>query len=156
MAPALIQVEAHPYHAQDQLRERFAPLGTKIESWYPLGHGDAGLLNEAIFKRLAIKYGKSPAQIILRWHIQKGNIVFPGSQNPDHIRENIAIFDFALTDEEWLKLLNWMVARNTTPHPWLNRKRPSSIFTQQIKGLVNTCLLLVVLSFCPHFKILFL
>lgn len=104
MAPALIQVEAHPYHAQDQLRERFAPLGTKIESWYPLGHGDAGLLNEAIFKRLAVKYGKSPAQIIMRWHIQKGNVVFPGSQNPDHIRENIAIFDFALTDEEMAEI----------------------------------------------------
>lgn len=98
--PAVIQVECHPYFPQDKLREKLAPYGTAIESWFPLGHGDKTLLEEKVFTSLAEKYHKSNAQIILRWHIQKGNIVFPMSMNVDHLRQNIDIFDFALTDEE--------------------------------------------------------
>ena len=71
-----------------------------IQAWYPLGHGDSALLEEAVFTKLAEKYGKSNAQIILRWHIQAGNIVIPGSKNPEHIRANFELFDFALTDAE--------------------------------------------------------
>lgn len=98
--PAALQVECHPYYQQEQLKHRIAPYGTAIESWYPIGHGDAGLLNEPVFCLLAEKYGKTAVQIILRWHIQRGNIVFPRSVNPQHIRENIDIFDFELTDKE--------------------------------------------------------
>lgn len=98
--PSIIQVECHPYFPQDELRAKLAPYNTHIESWFPLGHGDKALLEEKIFSALAAKYHKSNAQIILRWHIQKGNIVFPMSRNPDHIRENLDIFDFALTQEE--------------------------------------------------------
>jgi diketogulonate reductase-like aldo/keto reductase len=100
ITPAVMQVELHPYYQQQALKDKMKPFGTKFESWYPLGHGDAGLLNEPIFTELAEKYGKTNAQIILRWHIQTGHIVFPKSTNPQHIKDNINIFDFELTPEE--------------------------------------------------------
>jgi diketogulonate reductase-like aldo/keto reductase len=98
--PALIQVECHPYWNQDDLRKKLKKYGTLIESWYPIGHGDKGLIEEPIFTKLAKKYNKTNVQVILRWHIQKGIIVFPKSSNPKHIKENSEIFDFQLTDEE--------------------------------------------------------
>jgi len=98
--PAVIQVECHPYWNQDDLRKKMAPHGTLIESWYPIGHGDKGLIGEEIFNKLSKKYNKTNVQVILRWHIQKGIIVFPKSSNPKHIKENSEIFDFKLTDEE--------------------------------------------------------
>lgn len=100
IGPAVLQVECHPYYQQTALKERIASYGTKIESWYPLGHADEGLLNEPLFTQLGQKYGKSNAQIILRWHIQEGNIIFPKTTNPQHMKENFDIIDFALTDEE--------------------------------------------------------
>jgi diketogulonate reductase-like aldo/keto reductase len=98
--PAVLQVECHPYFQQNALKERIASFDTKIECWYPIGHGDTSLIEEPVFTRLAEKYGKSNVQIILRWHIQEGNIIFPKSTNPEHIRDNFDIFDFELTDEE--------------------------------------------------------
>ena len=98
--PSVLQVECHPYYQQNALKQRIAPYGTVIESWYPIGHGDQGLLNEPVFTELAEKYSKNNVQIILRWHMQEGTIVFPKSTNPKHIRENIDIFDFELTEEE--------------------------------------------------------
>ena len=71
-----------------------------LQAWYPLGHGDKTLIEEPLFAKLGEKYGKSNAQIILRWHIQNGDVVIPGSKNPDHIRANFDLFDFSLTDEE--------------------------------------------------------
>ena len=73
-------------------------------AWYPLGHGDKNLVNEPVFTELAAKYGKSNAQIILRWHIQSGNVVIPGSKNPAHIRDNFNIFDFELSTEDMEKI----------------------------------------------------
>ena len=73
-------------------------------SWYPLGHGDKSLINEPVFKKLAEKYGKSSAQVILRWHTQMGFVVIPGSKNVDHIRDNLNILDFTLTDEEMAEI----------------------------------------------------
>ena len=73
-------------------------------AWYPLGHGDKTLIEESIFAKLAEKYGKSNAQIILRWHIQAGNVVIPGSRNPKHIHENFDIFDFELTEDEMAEI----------------------------------------------------
>ncbi|GAA3630746.1 aldo/keto reductase [Lactobacillus hamsteri] len=102
--PMVMQVEMHPYYQQKALKEKMKPYGTKFESWYPLGHGDAGLMNESIFTKLAKKYGKTNAQIILRWHIQEENIVFPKTTNPQHMRDNIDIFDFELTDEEMAEI----------------------------------------------------
>ena len=102
--PQLVTVECHPYHAQRDLRAYLAPYGTVIEAWYPLGHGDKGLLEEPIFVALAEKYGKTPAQVILRWHVQMGTSIIPGSKNPDHIKSNFDLFDFALTDDEMAQI----------------------------------------------------
>lgn len=98
--PTVLQTEAHPYFPQTKMKKFLEKEDIKIQAWYPLGHGDKGLINEPVFTKLAEKYGKSNVQIILRWHIQAGNIVIPGATNPEHIKANIDIFDFQLTDEE--------------------------------------------------------
>ena len=98
--PAAIQVECHPYFPQHDLKKRMAEYGTVLESWYPLGHGDKNLISEPVFTKLAQKYGKTNVQIILRWHIQEGNVVFPKTTNPEHLKDNLDIFDFELTTEE--------------------------------------------------------
>ena len=102
--PQVVQVEAHPYFPQTELKKILAETKMGLMAWSPLGHGDKNLINEPVFTELAAKYGKSNAQIILRWHVQSGNVVFPGSRNPNHIRDNFDIFDFALTDEEIEKI----------------------------------------------------
>ncbi len=102
--PQFIQVEAHPYFTQKELRITLDKYGIKLMSWYPLGHGDRSLMNEPIFAELGKKYNKTPAQVILRWHTQMGFVVIPGSKNVDHIRDNFDILDFALTDDEMAKI----------------------------------------------------
>lgn len=98
--PQVMQYENHPYYTADDVRKALAPFNVRFMAWYPLGHGDKSLQREPVFTELGRKYGKSPAQVILRWHVQFGNVVIPGSTNPDHIRANADIFDFTLTDEE--------------------------------------------------------
>ena len=100
IAPQFIQVEAHPYFTQKELRKTLDKYGIKLMSWYPLGHGDKSLINESTFVELGKKYGKTPAQVILRWHTQMGFAVIPGSRNVDHIKDNLNILDFRLTAEE--------------------------------------------------------
>lgn len=100
IVPQFIQVEAHPYFTQKELRVTLDKYGIKLMSWYPLGHGDTALMNELVFAGLGKKYGKTPAQVILRWHTQMGFVVIPGSKNAEHIKDNMDIFDFALTGEE--------------------------------------------------------
>lgn len=100
IVPQFIQVEAHPYFTQRELRKTLEKYDIKLMSWYPLGHGDKSLINELLFVDLGKKYSKSSAQIILRWHTQMGFVVIPGSKNVDHIRDNLNILDFKLTDEE--------------------------------------------------------
>lgn len=102
--PTVLQTEVHPYFQEKELKAFLEKEGMVIQAWYPLGHGDKALIEEPVFTELAAKYGKSNAQIILRWHIQAGNIVIPGSKNPDHIRDNFALFDFTLTDEEMVRV----------------------------------------------------
>ena len=102
--PHVVQVEAHPYFPQTELKAFLAETGMGLMAWYPLGHGDKNLVGEPVFAKLAGKYGKTNAQIILRWHVQSGNVVFPGSRNPEHIRDNFDIFDFALTGEEMAEI----------------------------------------------------
>ncbi len=104
IVPQFIQVEAHPYFTQIELRKTLNKYDIKLMSWYPLGHGDASLINESVFHEIAKKYGKSNAQIILRWHIQMGFVVIPGSKNLSHIKDNLNIFDFELTNEEMEKI----------------------------------------------------
>lgn len=98
--PAILQTEVHPYSQEQELKAFLAQENMVIQAWYPLGHGDKALIEEAVFSKLAEKYGKSNAQIILRWHVQSGNVVIPGSKNPDHIRANFDLFDFSLDDVE--------------------------------------------------------
>ena len=104
IAPQFIQVEAHPYFTQTELRKMLDKYGIKLMSWYPLGHGDKSLINEPVFAELGKKYGKTPAQVILRWHTQMGFVVIPGSKNVDHIRDNLDILDFTLTDAEMAQI----------------------------------------------------
>ena len=102
--PAVLQTEVHPYFQEQELKEFLAKEDIKIQAWYPLGHGDTALLNDETIVEFGEKYQKSTAQIILRWHIQAGNIVIPGSKNPEHIKANFDLFDFALTEDEMKKI----------------------------------------------------
>ena len=102
--PAVLQTEVHPYSQEKELKQFLNKEGIVIQAWYPLGHGDRALIQEPVFTELAEKYGKSNAQIILRWHIQDGNIVIPGSKNPAHIKDNFDLFDFSLTGEEMARI----------------------------------------------------
>lgn len=98
--PSVMQVECHPYFRQTELKRRLEPYRIAVESWYPLAHGDRTLMREPVFEELSLKYGKSVVQIIIRWHIQEGNIVFPKSTDPEHLAANIDVFDFELTESE--------------------------------------------------------
>lgn len=102
--PAVLQTEVHPYSQEQELKTFLAKEDMVIQAWYPLGHGDKALIQEPVFSKLAEKYGKSNAQIILRWHIQAGNVVIPGSKNPDHIRADFDLFDFNLNDAEMAEI----------------------------------------------------
>lgn len=102
--PAVLQTEVHPYFQEQELKSFLSKEGMVIQAWYPLGHGDKALLEEPLFTELGKKYGKTNAQVILRWHIQDGNIVIPGSKNPAHIKDNFDLFDFSLTEEEMAKI----------------------------------------------------
>ena len=102
--PTILQTEVHPYSQETELKNFLNSEGIVIQAWYPLGHGDKNLLNEDVFTRLAAKYGKSNAQIILRWHIQAGNVVIPGSKNAEHIKANVNLFDFELASNEMAEI----------------------------------------------------
>ena len=101
IVPSLIQAECHPYFPQTELKKLLAQHDIALQAWYPLGgRGNSSIMDEPVVRDLAVKYGKTPAQIIMRWHIQEGNIVIPGSKNPTHIADNIDVFDFELTDSD--------------------------------------------------------
>ena len=102
--PHVMQLEAHPYCTEKEVRDRVTEYGTVLMGWYPLGHGDPGLVKEEIFTKLADQYRKSNAQIVLRWATQMRFITIPGSKNPDHMRDNGDIFDFSLTDDEMAEI----------------------------------------------------
>lgn len=105
VVPALIQTECHPYFPQTELKELLAQHNIALQAWYPLGgRGNDSIMGEPLIGELAKAHGKSPAQVILRWHVQQGNIVIPGSKTPSHIAQNIELFDFALTDEEMARI----------------------------------------------------
>lgn len=102
--PAILQTEVHPYSQEKKLKQFLDQNGIVIQAWYPLGHGDKALINEKLFAELGKKYGKSNAQIILRWHIQSGDVVIPGSKNPARIKDNFDLFDFSLTADEMAEI----------------------------------------------------
>lgn len=102
--PALLQTEVHPYSQEKNMKKFLDSEEIAVQAWYPLGHGDETLMKEPLFASLGDKYGKSSAQIILRWHIQAGNIIIPGSKNPKHIKDNFDLYDFSLSEEEMQKI----------------------------------------------------
>lgn len=102
--PAILQTEVHPYAQAKELKAYLAGKNIAIQAWYPLGHGDVALIQEPVFTKLAEKYGRTNAQIILRWHVQEGNVVIPGSKNPEHIKANLDLFDFVLTEDEMAEI----------------------------------------------------
>ena len=104
--PAVIQMECHPYAQRIEVRETMKQHGIQVECWFPLGGAMSNgmLLKDPVINSIAQTHGKSAAQIILRWHIQEGFSVIPGSKNPQHIQENINIFDFELTDDEMAQI----------------------------------------------------
>ena len=102
MKPALIQNEIQPFDPDRPVVEHIQKRGIVVQGWYPLGgRGFTGaLLNNPVCKEIAASHGKTVAQVILRWNLQKGVVVIPGSSDPDHLRENLSLFDFALTERE--------------------------------------------------------
>ena len=97
--PAVNQVELHPHLVQTALRNYHVEHGIATEAWSPIAQG-GDLLSDGVLKELAEKYGKTPAQVVLRWHVQLGNIVFPKSTKPERMRENIDVFDFDLSNDD--------------------------------------------------------
>lgn len=105
--PAVLQVEINPYWNQHALKAELAKIGlgdVVFEGWYPFGHGDAKLLAEPVLAKIAEAHGKTPAQVILRWMLQEGDVAFPKTTNPRHIRDNFDVFDFELTDDEMARI----------------------------------------------------
>ena len=98
--PSVNQVECNPFSQQKELRAIMDKSNVKLECWYPLGHGNAELLNNSVITKIAEKYGKNAGQIILRFEVQEGFITLPKSSNPERIKSNIDIFDFELSDSE--------------------------------------------------------
>ncbi|MDE7203258.1 MAG: aldo/keto reductase [Lachnospiraceae bacterium] len=102
ITPALVQNEIHPYYQENDVIPYIQSLGIVVQGWYPLGGRGytAELLGNQVISEIAQAHGKSSAQVILRWNLQKGVVVIPGSSNPEHIQENTELFDFELTGEE--------------------------------------------------------
>lgn len=100
--PALVQNEIHPYYQENDVIPYIHDLGIVVQGWYPLGGRGhtAELLGDEVISEIAAVHGKSSAQVILRWNLQKGVVVIPGSSNPAHIQENTELFDFELTEDE--------------------------------------------------------
>jgi 2,5-diketo-D-gluconate reductase A len=113
--PAVNQIELHPLLTQTELRKYHAEHGIATEAWSPIAQGE--VLGEQTITSLADKYGKSPAQVVLRWHLQVGNIVFPKSVNPDRMRENIDVFDFELADDDVDAIEAMDAGHRTGPDP---------------------------------------
>ncbi|MER7716361.1 aldo/keto reductase [Streptomyces flaveolus] len=115
LVPAVNQVELHPGLQQSELRAAHARLGIVTEAWSPLAQG-AVLEDEAI-TTIAARHGKSAAQVVLRWHLQLGNVVIPKSVTPARIRENLDVFDFTLADDEMTAIAGLDRDLRTGPHP---------------------------------------
>lgn len=103
--PSLIQVECHPYFPQTELKALLKEHNIALQAWYPLGgRGNASIMSEPVIEEIAKTHGKSPAQVILRWHVQLGHSIVPGSKTPSHIAENLDLFNFELTNEEMAQI----------------------------------------------------
>jgi 2,5-diketo-D-gluconate reductase A len=113
--PAINQVELNPRLPQRELREFHAEHGIVTEAWAPLARAE--IFGHPVVAELAAKYGRSPAQVILRWHLELGNVAIPKSVTPSRIRENIEVFDFQLAQEDVTALAALEDGSRTGPHP---------------------------------------
>ena len=113
--PAINQIELHPWLPQTQLRDIDARLGIKTEAWSPLGSGQ--LIDNPVIAEVAAKHGKTPAQVMVRWSLQLGNIVLPKSVTPARIEQNIDVFDFVLDDADMAAIATLESGRRTGPNP---------------------------------------
>ncbi|MEU3607468.1 aldo/keto reductase [Streptomyces sp. NPDC035033] len=115
LVPAVNQIELHPGLQQSELRAVHADLGIATEAWSPLAQG--AVLKDEPITAIAGRHGKSPAQVVLRWHLQLGNIVIPKSVTPERIRQNLDVFDFTLTDDDMAAIAGLDRGLRTGPHP---------------------------------------
>jgi 2,5-diketo-D-gluconate reductase A len=117
IVPAVNQIEVHPYFPNDEVRTYGLDHGIVTEAWSPIAQGQ--VLSDATVTRIAEGLGKTPAQVVLRWHIQRADVVFPKSVNSERIRENLALFDFELSAEDMAALdaLNKGAAGRRGPDP---------------------------------------
>jgi 2,5-diketo-D-gluconate reductase A len=115
VTPAVNQIELHPYLTQAGLRREHADLGIVTEAWSPLAQG--AVLDDPVITAIADAHGKTPGQVVLRWHIELGNVVFPKSVTPERIRQNIDIFDFELSAEEVERIEGLDRGERTGPDP---------------------------------------
>lgn len=116
-APTVNQIELHPSLAQRQLHAWNATHNIATESWSPLAQGGNGLFDQPLIQKLAEKYGKTPAQIVIRWHLDKGLIVIPKSVTPKRIKENFEVFDFKLEKEELSEFTKLDIGKRLGPDP---------------------------------------
>jgi 2,5-diketo-D-gluconate reductase A len=116
LVPAVNQVELHPYLQQADLRAAHDRLGIATEAWSPLGKG-GDVLKESVVQTIAGKHGRTPAQVIVRWHLQIGNVVIPKSVTPARIAENIDVFDFVLDGADLADLSTLDNGTRLGPHP---------------------------------------
>src|SRR5690606_14913146 len=115
LVPTINQIELHPGLQQSELRAFHAEHGIATEAWSPLAQG--AVLDDEAITSIAGRTGKSPAQVVLRWHLQLGNVVIPKSVTPSRIRENFEVFDFELTDEDMSTIAGADRDLRTGPHP---------------------------------------
>jgi diketogulonate reductase-like aldo/keto reductase len=115
VTPAVNQIELHPRLQQPELRREDADRGIVTEAWSPLAQG--AVLSDPVIVRIAEAHGRTPAQVVLRWHLQLGNVIFPKSVTPERIAENFALFDFALGDDEMAAIAELDAGERTGPDP---------------------------------------
>lgn len=100
ISPMVNQVEIHPYHQQAEAKKWMDKYQVQAEAWAPFGEGRGGLFTDPVLTEIGIKYGKSAAQVMLRWHLQRGVVVIPKSTHIERMRENLDVFDFVLSPED--------------------------------------------------------
>ena len=122
--PMINQIEIHPHHQQHESKTWHDKYGVQIEAWAPFGEGRGGMFEETVLKEIGLKYGKTPAQVILRWHLQRGIIVIPKSTHRERMEENINVFDFELSQEDMDKIA-------------VLDKKQSSFFSHTDPGMVE-------------------
>lgn len=113
ISPMVNQVETHPFNQQKTAKEYMDKYGVQIEAWAPFGEGRGGLFENEILKTIGAKYGKTSAQVMLRWHLQRGVIVIPKSVHIERMKENLDVFDFTLSDED-MKIISGMDKRESS------------------------------------------